>query len=186
MIKAIKHAINKNAWLFFAAAWLYTLSFIFTNYFSYSSSTEKVAHVLGEYMHGQENSFINLLQDSAVVNSIINDSPSSLKKQLYIDAQGIFVYQVNDLGNPVEIYWNTNKMSPAPEDILKPDGSYLVNYQNGVFELVKSSLAHNSVTYFFISLIPVRWQYFMSNEYLVPHFAVSEAISDNYKISDPG
>jgi len=186
LVKVIKHAINKNAWLFFAAAWVYTLSFIFTNYFSYSSSAEKVAHVLQEYIHSQENSFKAVILDSATVNAIISNTPSSIKKQLYIDEQGIFVYQVNDLGNPVEIFWNTNKMSPAQEDLLRPDGSYLVTYQNGIFELVKSSQTIKGLNYFFVSLIPVRWQYFMRNEYLKPHFAVSEAISDNYKISDPG
>ncbi len=186
MIKKIRHAVNKNAWLFLAAAWVYTLSFIFTNYLSYSSSSEKVARILTEYIHGQEKSFQNLLHDTSTVNAIINDGSSSIKEQLLSNAQGIFTYQVNDIGNPVEIFWNTNKMSAEPQDILKPDGSYLVNYQNGIFELVKASLKRQNVHYFFITLIPIRWQYFMQNEYLQPHFAVSEAISNDYEISPAG
>lgn len=186
MINAIKHALNKNAWLFFAAAWLYTLSFIFTNYFSYSSSPEKVATVLSDYIHGQENSFKTIIQDSALVNAIITDAPSPAKKQHVIDDLGIFAYQVNDLGNPVLVFWNTNKMAPAEEDITRADGSYLVNYQNGIFELVKSSLTIKGLPYFFISLIPVRWEYFMSNDYLKPGYAVSEAIGNNFKIHPPG
>jgi len=183
LIKIIKHAVNKNAWLFLAAAWVYTLSFIFTNYFSYSSSPQKVAGILSEYIRGQEKSFKNLLNDSASVNAIISDGPSLVKEQLVSDAQGIFAYQVNDLGNPVELFWNTNKMSPAADDLQNPDGNYLVNYENGVFELVKKSFTRKQVKYFFVTLIPVRWQYFMSNEYLNSHFAVTEAITDNYEIS---
>ncbi len=183
MIKTIKNAVNKNAWLFLAAAWVYTLSFIFTNYFSYSSSPQKVANILSEYIHGQEKSFKNLVNDSASVNAIISDGPSLIKEQLISDAQGIFAYQVNDLGNSVELFWNTNKMSPAADDLLNPDGNYLVNYENGVFELVKKSFTKNDVKYFFVTLIPVRWQYFMNNEYLSSHFAVTEAITDNYEIS---
>lgn len=186
MIKIIKHAVNKNAWLFLAAAWLYTLSFIFTNYFSYSSSSEKVAHILSEYIHGQEKSFINLLHDTATVSAIINDERSSVKEQLLSNSQGIFAYQVNDIGNPIEIFWNTNKMAVEQPDLSRPDGSYLVNYQNGTFELVKFSLVKQSVHYFFITLIPIRWQYFMQNEYLQPHFAVSEAIGNDYQISSVG
>lgn len=186
MIKIIKHAVIKNAWLFFAAAWVYTVSFIFTNYFSYSSSPEKVARILSEYIHGQEKSFNNILNDTATVAAIINDAPSPLKKQLLSDAQGIFAYQVNDLGNPVKIFWNTNKMSPGNDDISKPDGSYLVNYQNGVFELVKTSLTGKQQHYFFVMLIPVRWQYPMENEYLHSHFAVNEAIDKEYAIAPAG
>ena len=186
MIKIIKHAINKNAWLFLAAAWVYTLSFIFTNYFSYSSSSEKVAAVLSEYIHGQENSFKNVLHDSAAVSAIINDAPSFIKEQLLSDAQGIFAYQVNDLGNPVEIFWNTNKMSPAQEDLSKQDGSYLVSYQNGIFEFVKTSFTKNHANYFFVMLVPIRWQYFMQNEYLQPHFAVNEEIGKGYEIDSAG
>ncbi len=186
MIKILKHAINKNAWLFFAAAWVYTLSFIFTNYFSYSSSSEKVARILSEYVHAQENSFKNILDDTATVAAIINNVPSSIKQRLLSDAQGIFAYQVNDLGNPVEIFWNTNKMSPAPADLSKPDGSYLVNYQNGVFEFVKTSFTRHQTKYFFVMLIPIRWQYFMQNEYLQPHFAVNEDIDKEYEITPVG
>ena len=72
-----------------------------------------------------------------LLSAIINDEASPVKEQLLTDAQGIFAYQVNDIGNPIEIFWNTNKMSVAQEDLLKPDGSYLVNYQNGIFEFGK-------------------------------------------------
>ena len=183
MIKIIKHAINKNAWLFLAAAWVYTLSFIFTNYLSYSSSSEKVARILSEHIISQEKSFQNLLHDTANITAIINDGASSVKEQLLSDAQGIFAYQVNDLGNPVEIFWNTNKMSVTLGDLSKPDGKYFVHYQNGEFELVKTSVTKNNTNYFFVTLIPIRWQYFMQNEYLQPHFAVSEAIGNEYEIT---
>jgi hypothetical protein len=186
LIKTIKHAINKNAWLFLAAAWVYTLSFIFTNYLSYSSSAEKVARILREYMHGQERSFRNLLNDSSAIHAIIADTPSTEKERLLTDAQGIFAYQVNDLGNPVEIYWNTNKMSVAPEDLSRPDGSYLLNYQNGVFEFVKASFINHNTNYFLVTLIPVYWSYFMQNEYLKPHFALNEELGNAYEIADAG
>jgi len=124
-----------------------------------------------------------LLHDTATVSAIINDHNSAVKTQLLSNSQGIFAYQVNDIGNPIEIFWNTNKMAVEQPDLSKPDGSYLINYQNGTFEMVKSSLTRKDVTYVFITLIPIRWQYFMQNEYLQPHFAVSEAISNDYEIA---
>lgn len=176
----------KNVGLFLAAAWLYTFSFIFTNYLSYSSSSQKVANILSEYIQGQENSFKNFLSDTAGVTAIIKDAPSPTKNQVTSDAQGIFAYQVNDIGNPVEIFWNTNKMAVEQGDITKPDGSYIVYYQNGVFELVKKTISKQNRDYYFISLIPIRWQYFMQNEYLQPKFAVNEEISNNYELTFDG
>ena len=184
MIQTIKNAINKNAWLFLAAAWLYTLSFIFTNYLSYSSSPVKVANILSEYIKGQENSFKNIVHDSSAVASIISDAPSQLKEELVTDAQGIFAYQLNDLGNPIEIFWNTNKMAVALNDLYNADGNYIVNYQNGVFEFIKKTIVWNKTTYFFCSLIPVHWQYFLQNEYLKSSFAVHQEIGNTYKITD--
>ncbi len=186
MIKAIKHALNKNAWLFFAAAWVYTLSFIFTNYFSYNSSSEKVARILSEYIQGQEKSFKNILHDSATVAAIISDKSSPVKEQLLSDAQGIFAYQLDDLGNPVEIFWNTNKIYPEDNDLHNPDGNYLVSYPNGIFELVKTSFTRNGTGYFLVMMIPVRWQYFIESGYLKPHFAVNEDIDKEYKIVKDG
>ena len=46
---------------------------------------------------------------------LVNDAPSQLKEQLVTDGQGIFAYQVNDLGNAIEVFWNTNKMAVAPQ-----------------------------------------------------------------------
>ena len=184
LIEAIKNAVNKNAWLFLAAAWLYTLSFIFTNYLSYSSSATKVANILSDYIKGQENSFKNILHDTDAIANITSDNPSQLKEQLVTDAQGIFAYQVNDLGNPIQVFWNTNKMAVAPHDLYNADGSYIVNYQNGIFEYIKRTVVRNNTTYFFCSLIPIHWQYFLQNEYLKPSFAVHQEIGNSYRITD--
>ncbi len=184
MIETIKNAVNKSAWLFLAAAWLYTLSFIFTNYLSYSSSSTKVANILSEYIKGQENSFKNILNDTTAIASIVSDVPSQLKEQLVTDGQGIFAYQVNDLGNPIGVFWNTNKMSVALHDLYNQDGNYIVNYQNGIFEFIKKTIEWHSTTYYFCSLIPIHWQYFLQNEYLKSSFAVHQEIGNTYKITN--
>ena len=132
----------------------------------------------------QENSFKNIVHDTSAVASIISDVPSQTKEQLVTDGQGIFAYQVNDLGNPIEVFWNTNKMAVALSDLNNADGNYIVNYQNGVFEFIKKTIVWNNTTYFFCSLIPIHWQYFLQNEYLKSSFAVHEEIGNTYKITD--
>ena len=183
MILTIRNAINKNAWLFLAAAWLYTLSFIFTNYLSYSSSATKVASILSDYIQGEERSFNNIVNDTSQVAVIVNDSLSQLKQELVTDAQGIFAYSIDKYGNTKEIFWNTNKMSVDPQDILKQDSSYIVNYQNGIFELIKKKVAYKNINYIFCTLVPVRWQYFMQNEYLEKSFAVHAEIGNSYELT---
>ena len=90
------------------------------------------------------------------------------------------------LNNPVEIFWNTNKMAPAEEDLLRPDGSYLVNYPNGVFEFVKTSFTKANNNYFFATMIPIRWQYFMHSDYLPDHFAINEDLDKEYELAAIG
>ena len=182
LITVIKKAAFRYAWLFFTAAWLYTLSFIFTNYLAYNSSASKAGKVLEKYVVSQEKSFDNLLADSASVAGIIKDSSTAIKHQLARNDVGIFAYQVNDLGHPIQIFWNTNKMAVDADDLSVDDANYLVTYQNGSFELIRKVLQRKGKQYLFCALIPIHWEYFIQNEYLKSTYALTQDISNTYEI----
>ncbi|MEP6512494.1 MAG: hypothetical protein ABJA79_01400, partial [Parafilimonas sp.] len=184
MIQVIKKAATKHGYLFITAAWLYTFSFIFTNYFSNSSSADRVSKLLEKYIANEEQEFKKISNDSSTVTAIIKEGPSYVKKRLVSDKLEIFAYQINDIGNPVQIYWNSNLMKISEEDLKRPEGSYAVTYSKSSFEFLKKTINRNGIKYFICALIPIRLDYFIHNEYLQPNFVAYPDISKTYYITN--
>jgi len=185
LITTLRNAAFKHGYLFLIAACLYTISFIATNYLSYNSSPKKVQHKLQQYLQKNENRFEQLLEDSSIINVVTNDKHPSLQKiELINEAFGFFVYNIGSNGQPLLSYWNSNKYYITPEDLQKKDSSYFVHYQNGHFELIKKTVTITGKQYFFIAVIPVRWDYFMENKYLNTGFEGFNRLDGQYEISD--
>lgn len=183
MLQIIKKVANRFGWLIITAGWLYTFSFIFTNYFSSGSSAQKASVTIEKYIENQEHAYSRIVNDTATLAALINENGNSIKKQLLNDDLGIFIYQVNDLGHPVLIYWNSSKMVVENSDLNKIDGSYAVNYQNGAFELIKKSIIHKGAKYICCGLVPVQWKYFLENEYLKTNFAASSDFNSAFELT---
>lgn len=183
MIQVIKKAVYKHGYIFIAAAWLYTISFLFTNYFSYSSSPQKVTVVLEDYIKKEEQKFEGLLRDSNTIAVIVSDQPSDKKIKLRDEVFGLFTYRPNNASTPVELYWNKNNMSVIRDDLFKPDGYYFINYQDGAFEYIKQTIQYKNRPYIIACLIPVHWKFFFEKDYLQPFFQNFPELESKYVIT---
>ncbi len=187
MISILKKSAYRHGYLFIAAAWIYTLSFLFTNYFSADSSTDKVAREIGQHIERQRDDFNELISDTTIVHSLITDKPSANKTKLIGEPIGIFTYAVNDIGNFRELFWNTNTMAVAENDLVKADGLYAVTYNKSVFVLIKKSFDRQGQKYAVFGLIPVHWEYRIeANRLLHSSFTASDQFEKNYQILDYG
>jgi two-component system nitrogen regulation sensor histidine kinase NtrY len=185
LITTLRKAGIRHGYLFIIAAWLYTISFIATNYLSYNSSPKKVQKHLQSYIQEKEKRFAELLADTSITNNINNvQNTSSKKAELANESFGIFSYMLNDRGNPILNYWNSNKYYIVPEDLRRTDGNYFVHYQNGDFEMVKKTVVTNNQTTVYVAIIPVRWDYFIENKYLNAGFEGFSRLDGQYEISD--
>jgi len=123
LIHSLRQAAFKHGYLIIIAAWLYTISFIFSNYWSYHSSPEKVKSKLEKRLKEEEARFENVLKDTATLYSLISQSPDvtdPLKEDI-----GLFIYTQDDTDHtPTLAYWNTNRMYINNEDLYRLPGSY--------------------------------------------------------------
>ena len=55
--------------------------------------------------------FNTLIDDSTQLKALLAEGPNELKKSLNSKTTGIFTWEVNDIGNAVELYWNNNTMT---------------------------------------------------------------------------
>ncbi|TKK69284.1 HAMP domain-containing histidine kinase [Ilyomonas limi] len=183
-IQVIKDAAYRHGYLLLIAAWLYTISFVFTNYWSYSASPQKVKNSLENYISTQEQSFQSIITDSAYLHTIVNSRQGFNNEHLQSLPIGLFAYRLNNAGTQAqEIFWNTSQMAVDKNDLTKSDGNYVVKYQNGFFELLKRTVVINNRPYTIAGLIPLYWQYFIHNKYLRSQFASFGNIDKLYRLS---
>ncbi len=185
MITTLRNATLKHGYLLIIAAWLYTISFIATNYLSYSSSPKKVQHKLQQSLQDNEKRFAEILADTSLINVISNDKNADAKKiELINEPFGLFVYKTNSTGNPVLSYWNSNRYYVIPEDLQKKDSSYLLHYQNGDFEFIKKTIPSRNGEQFIVAMIPIHWDYFIKNKYLNAGFDGFSRLDAQYELTD--
>jgi two-component system, NtrC family, nitrogen regulation sensor histidine kinase NtrY len=176
-----KRLLFKNSYLLIIAAWLITLSFIIDNYWSGNSSVSAVRNNIENYIQVQEKDFEILVQDKMLVGKI-NDNTfdEQLLQQLTEKPYFIYRYFVNDIGLHQLIFWNTQTVLPTEDVLSAPDSTGFINLDNGFYVWQKKTTA-TSIT---VALIPVKWDYFVTNTYLQNTFATGTEIERKYDISE--
>jgi len=172
--------LYKNTYLLIIAAWLITLSFIIDNYWSGNASVNTVQENIQHYIQKQEKDFEQLMADSLLVNKINDNKYNEADlKNLTGKKYFIFRYFVNDIGINQLIFWNTQTVLPTPDLLTSLDSSGFVQQENGYYVWRKITKA-TSIT---IALIPVKWNYFVTNTYLQNSFVTGNELENNYEIS---
>ncbi len=184
MIKIIKHAAYRHGYLMIIAAWLFTFSYILSNYFTYYTSPVKVQAKIQQYLSEREKNFNALATDKSLLSGLISNNillPSEskpLNKNF-----GFFIYTFNDLNHPILSYWNTNQYYVDDADLYHSDSIHFVNYQNGYFELIKKQVILRGKQIMIVGLIPIYHAYFIQNKYLQPDFDGFKGLGKLYEIS---
>lgn len=180
-----KKAVYKNGYLIITAAWLYTISFIFSNYFSYNSGPEKVKENLESRIHREELKFKTLIADTALLSQLIYDT-SNVKLALELEKEeaGIFIYQQAASGKFNELYWSTNKISVPPKLLYSTAAIQFLNSSNGQFLLSKKVVVLRSNNFLVISILPIKWSYFIQNKYFKADFVDFPGLDEQYTITN--
>ncbi len=181
----LKQAIYKNGYLIITAAWLYTISFIFSNYFSYNSGPEKVKENLESRIHNEELKFKKLTEDTAFLSQLIYDtSNAQLALELEKEEAGIFIYQQSASGKLNELYWSTNKITVPLKLLYSSASIQFLNSSNGQFLLSKKKLFLRGNNFLIISILPIKWSYFIQNKYFKADFADFPDLDEQYTITN--
>lgn len=186
MIRTLKHATYKHGYLALTAAWLFTLSFIFINYWSYNASPQKVQAKLQERIIDLETQFDELAGDTAVLSSLLSGSDNEVKNEIAESPFGLFVYEWKAYTEPALLYWNNNRYYIVPDDLYRKDSNWFSIKRNGEFELLKREGAMDGKRYIIMGVIPVRWSYFIENKYLKSQFDGFDKLDEQYELSTLG
>ncbi len=184
LTRLIKLNVLRHSNLLIAIALLLVLSLGYFAVSNYKLSPAGVKKSLEAYVANQEQFFNDVASDKATIIAVTLKSDSMIDMALQHAQTGIFAYAINDLGNPISVYWSTSQMMVNTSDLKLPDSILTVKYPNGLFELQKKKVLVNGRPYIIAGLIPLHWQYFIENKYLPSQFAGVNNIDKLYRLSD--
>ena len=146
-----KSFVYRNGYLLITAAWLYTISFLFINYWSYRSSPAKVKSSLEKRLAGRSIWVDELANDTLrLANLLQTHQPATNPAP---DETGIFLYEGNaDAVQARLLYWNTNQIYVDPSELNLPEGIHFINHRNGDFQLIRKNIHKGTRQYFEVLL----------------------------------
>ncbi len=90
-----------------------------------------------------------------------------------------YFYHLNELNQYTAAFWNTQAVQPTDKIILQKDSAGFIQLQNGYYVWRKVQVSNGIA----IALIPVKWNYVITNDYLKNSFVIGEDLENNYDIS---
>lgn len=157
-----------------------TFSFIVDNYWSANASISNVQNQISNYVQFQEKDFIKVAEDTAEITKILSRNYDEAFLRKYMEkAYFLFAYKSGNRGTEDLVFWNTQKVQPFPSLLYESGNEGFIKLENGYY--VWSKIVDHG--YKLIALIPVKWNYYISTDYLKNEFAFDPLLSLSYDIS---
>ncbi len=172
--------LYKNSYLPVIAAWLITISFIIDNYWADTASVASVQKKIEQYIHAQEKDFNVFAADTALQQKLLKkDYDGSTLKAISSKPYFVYLYQLNETADLHLNFWSSQTAVPADKILQNSDSTGFMQLQNGYYVWQKK--AANGVTA--VALIPVKWNYIITNDYLKNSFVAGDGLEVNYEIA---
>ncbi len=177
---------GKNGFLLVAAAWLLTISFIIDNYWSGVATTNAVQRAIQRDIVKIQTNIVKFYKDTVLINKLIKGQYNQEQLEDLVEKKFfIFIYRSTPFNEYHPIFWNTQIIEPNAGMPGEPDGTRFRQLINGWYVTDKKKyLAGNGSLYQIVTLIPVKWNYYVENKYLHNSFRAIDKIEDSYAISE--
>ncbi|MDP4283027.1 MAG: HAMP domain-containing sensor histidine kinase [Bacteroidota bacterium] len=176
---------KKNNYLLVAAAWLFTISFIINNYWSSTSTPSAVQNQIQRNINKQEKKIEDFYKDTDLVNSIADQKYNERQLDLLVEKNYyIFFYRIISPRDLLPVFWNTQIVEPDLNTVNSKDENSFRKLLNGWYVINKKSFqGKDGSEYKIVALIPVKWNYYIENQYLHNSFVAVDKIENIYDIS---
>ena len=175
---------NKNAYLLVLAAWFITFSFIVDNYWG-GTSVPGIQKAIQEDIQQKQKDFNGLSKDTAFIHQLINKEYSDITLQEFSEKKYfVFIYKSDTALKNTLVFWSTQIVQPDEALLETADVTYVSLLANGWYVVTKKTIMEeDSTSYKLISLIPVKWDYYIQNKYLRNSFVATSSIENEYEIT---
>jgi len=175
-----KHFLYQHGYLLIIAAWLFTLSFVISNYWSYTSSSGGVSRSLQSYINENERDVQALSTYRPILSRLYDgtyteaDLASVNKRPFFL-----FLYPTFSTDASKPVFWSTNIVIPSRRVLMGNYGSSFEDQpNNGRYVAMKKEIIFtDGSTAMLIALIPVQWNYSLK---------INSPQEENSFVGDPG
>ena len=183
--KNIHIFFKRNGYLLVLSAWLFTLSFIIDNYWSRTSTIKTVQQTIQNNIIKKQRTSDALFGNKSLIKKIIKKDYNENEINNLVDKDYfIFIYEIVPFNKPQSVFWNTQVIAPDSTVFEAPDGTHFQHLANGWYVVNKKSYeTSGGLLYELVSLIPVKWSYYIQNKYLQNSFIAVKDIEQDYDIS---
>ena len=179
---SFKQFIVRKSYLLVTAAWLVTISFIIDNYLTGNASPKTVTKTLTSFIERQQKDFYALSSDTFILDRLANQQyDETLLQQIANKKYFLFVYQKHQNEDRFNlIFWSTQVVDPLGSLSLMNQKTGFIQLANGYYVWQKI----NFKDFVVLALIPIQWNYVITNDYLTNGFTTGNNIEKAYSISD--
>ena len=183
MKKFWRDIFYNNGYLLIGAAWLFTISFIFSNYWSYTSSPGGVTKSLEKYIWRNEQNFDTFLRDTILLGKILGKSENEAEvEHIARQEYKVFLYEEVVPGTYNLLFWNTQSVLPEQSLLQQEQLRYIASLSNGQYEVIRKKISYQGKSIIALYLLPIRRQYVLESEYLKNGFVNHAHIEENYAL----
>lgn len=176
-----KEFIVRNSYLLITAAWLVTISFIIDNYLANNATQKSVAKTISSYIAKQEKDFDATTADTALLKRLVRSTCTEQELQQVTNKNYfLFIYRKNDADLYDMLFWSSQVVDPLGTVSVMNGKSGFIQLSNGYY--VWRKIEQYGLTA--VGLIPVKWNYSITNDYLKNSFVVGDKIENLYSIDE--
>ena len=184
--KILRTIWYRYGYLLIAAAWVFTIAFAISNYWTLASQPSKLQASFESYLSERENLFNQIINNKNSLSVLLNTQADKSVLKISDADFGLFVFRIIDSNTVKEEYWSSFNININAADLEIADGFYPFNGSNGFFELLKKTVLYNDSNYIVAALIPIKWNYLIENKYFVNSFANAASLSSQFYIDNSG
>ncbi|RYG52314.1 MAG: methyl-accepting chemotaxis protein, partial [Chitinophagaceae bacterium] len=170
---------KKYGYLLILSAWCVTVAIIVDRYWAPESSISLVEKNVSKAVKLAEQDFAGLVKDTLFLKQLAAKSyhPKFID-EITSKKYFLFVYENDGSGDRNLVLWNTQKVLPTSSLLYLKGRSGFTLLQNGYYVWNSAEAGR----FKFLALIPVKWNYFVTNDYLRNDFAARENTQDVFQI----
>jgi signal transduction histidine kinase len=174
---------KKNGYLLLVALLLFGASYIVDYFRSGSANVNVIENNFTDYLQKAQKDFEAVNKNNELINFIYDDKLSikrieALEQKKYFT----FFYHVNIVDSSRLVLWNTQTILPTKAILTSAETVGFTQLSNGYYVWFKQFNSRG----FAIGLLPVKWNYIVTNEYLKNDFVLEEGLSNHYRLTTTG
>jgi len=176
---------KRNSFLLITAAWLFTFAFIVDNYWSGNSPSNAAQKAIQKNIGSNLVKINSFYHDTVLINNIINNKYDEKELEKEVGKNYfIFIYKISSQNNLIPVFWNTQVITPGPRLLKSENGTSFQKLINGWYVVnTKTFQSSSNAFYKMFFLIPVKWNYYIQNQYLQNSFVAENNIDKAYEVS---